>query len=77
MAEKCVYCKGEVPLERTMQICDSCGIKVWGKKMFGAILNSTNCEKEKGNMELGRVSEVGDAGSIQELHKKIGQSNLI
>lgn len=57
MSSKCVYCCSEVPLERTMQICDRCGIKVWGEKMFKAILSSTECEKEKGNMELGRVSD--------------------
>jgi len=57
MAGKCVYCKGEVPHERAMEVCDRCGVKVWGAKMFQAILDNTNKEKEKGNMELGRVSE--------------------
>jgi len=64
-------------MERTMQICDCCGVKVWGEKMFKAILAGTDCEKEKGNMELGRVSESNDPGSIQELHKKINQSHLL
>ena len=57
MSAKCVYCCSEVSSERAMQICDRCGIKVWGEKMFRAILSSTETEKEKGNMELGRVSE--------------------
>jgi len=71
---KCVYCRNDVPHERTMQICDNCGCKVWGHKMFSAILKGTDCEKEKGNMELGRVGENSDAGSIQEMHKAIGSS---
>lgn len=57
MSAKCVYCCSEISTDRTMQICDRCGIKVWGEKMFKAILSSTETEKEKGNMELGRVSE--------------------
>jgi hypothetical protein len=68
---KCVYCKNEVSSDRAMQICDSCGVKVWGPKMFQAILDCTKTEQEKGNMELGRVSESTDAGSIQELHKNL------
>jgi len=54
---KCVYCKGSVPEERVMQICDKCGCKVWGAKMFEAILKGTNSEAEKGNLDLGRVGE--------------------
>jgi hypothetical protein len=54
---KCVYCKGSVPEERVMQICDRCGVKVWGARMFEAILKGTNSEAEKGNLELGRVGE--------------------
>ena len=74
---RCVYCKSEVPHERTMQICDICGCKVWGKKMFMAILQGTDNEREKGNMELGRVSEQKEAGSIQEMHKIIGNSRVM
>jgi len=71
---KCVYCKGDVSDERTMQICDRCGSSVWGHKMFQAILQGTNSEKEKGNMELGKVSESSDVGNIQEMHKKISDA---
>lgn len=72
----CVYCKSEISHERTMQICDRCGCKVWGAKMFEAILRGTDDEKTKGNMELGRVSEDQgkEAGNIQQMHKIINES---
>ena len=58
MAKKnCVYCRGDVPQERAMDVCDRCGRAVWGEKMFKTIVEGTNNEMEKGNMELGRVSE--------------------
>jgi RNA polymerase subunit RPABC4/transcription elongation factor Spt4 len=53
----CVYCRGIVPEERAMDVCDSCGKSVWGEKMFRTIIDNTNSEMAKGNMELGRVSE--------------------
>ena len=53
----CVYCKGSVPEDRAMDVCDRCGRSVWGEKMFRAIIDGTNSEMAKGNMELGRVSE--------------------
>ena len=52
----CVYCKGEVPEERAMDVCDKCGKSVWGEKMFAAIIEGTNKEMEKGNLDLGQVS---------------------
>ena len=57
MKKCCVYCKGEVPEERAMDVCDRCGVAVWGQKMFCAIIEGTNREMEKGNLDLGRVGE--------------------
>ena len=28
----CVYCKGEVPEDRAMDVCDRCGRAVWAKR---------------------------------------------
>jgi uncharacterized UBP type Zn finger protein len=52
----CVYCKGNVPEDRAMDVCDRCGRGVWGDKMFQHILQGTNDQMAKGNLELGRVS---------------------
>lgn len=75
---KCTYCKGELTDGRAVEVCDSCGVKVWGPKMFKAIMDNMKTEQEKGNMELGRVSEgaeTGSPGSIQEMHRKLQDAN--
>ena len=71
--KKCIYCKGEVPADRIMEVCDGCGRKTWGDKMFKAIIENTNKENVKGNLELGRVGE-DDTGTIQEMNKRIENS---
>lgn len=76
MAGKCIYCKGEINHDYPVDVCTRCGKGVWGEKMFQAILDGMKTEKEKGNMELGRVSETvaPEAGNIQDLHKRIADS---
>ena len=49
---KCVYCNAEISDDRSMQICDRCGEKVWGKKMFDAIKKTTDEAREKGDLEF-------------------------
>lgn len=34
-----------------MEICDKCGEKVWGKKMFDAIKKSTDEARDRGDLE--------------------------
>lgn len=48
---KCVYCDVEILDGRSMEICDICGEKVWGRKMFDAIKKVTNEERDKGNLD--------------------------
>ncbi len=50
MAKKCVYCKGEIKDNRSMEICDRCGIKVWGPKMFEAIKKTTDSARDNGDL---------------------------
>ncbi len=49
---KCVYCQSEILDNRSMQICDRCGEKVWGKKMFEAIKKTTDEAQERGDLEF-------------------------
>lgn len=52
---KCVYCNEVVPKGRAMEICDRCGVGIWGQKMFLEIVSKTNEEMGKGNLDLGSV----------------------
>ncbi|MAH49356.1 hypothetical protein CMI37_26265 [Candidatus Pacearchaeota archaeon] len=57
MVKRCIYCSGEISDVDSIDVCRRCGIGVWGEKMFNAIVAGMNTEKEKGNLELGRVGE--------------------
>ncbi len=51
---KCVYCKGEVS-NKALDVCDRCGVKIWGQKMFKAIVSGMEESKDRGDLEQGNV----------------------
>lgn len=53
---RCVYCKSDIGDERAVDVCDKCGVKVWGHKMFNAIKTGMAASREKGDLEQGHVS---------------------
>lgn len=55
MTDKCIYCKREISDGRSLSVCDSCGIQVWGAKMFNAIKGNMDGAKERGDLEQGNV----------------------
>jgi len=60
MAKKCVYCSSPISDSRAIDVCDTCGFQVWGKKMFDAIKSNMNSAQADGNLcDPGR----GDAPS--------------
>ncbi len=50
MAKKCIYCKSELHDDRSLDVCNRCGVKVWGEKMFNAILQNMEDAREKGDL---------------------------
>lgn len=55
MTGKCVYCKGDVKADSALDVCERCGIKVWGIKMFKAIQSNMAASRERGDLEQGHV----------------------
>lgn len=52
---KCVYCKSNINDDRAVDVCDRCGVKVWGERMFKAIIDNMGQAKEKGDLMQGSV----------------------
>ncbi|MFA5953731.1 MAG: hypothetical protein WC812_04000 [Candidatus Pacearchaeota archaeon] len=52
MSKKCVYCKSDVPDSRSMEICDRCGVGVWGPKQWANIKNETDAAQERGDLNF-------------------------
>lgn len=55
MTGKCVYCKSPVSEGAALDVCDKCGVKVWGLKMFKAIQSNMSASRERGDLEQGNV----------------------
>lgn len=53
---KCIYCKSGIEDDRAVDVCDMCGRKVWGDKMFNAIKQNMGNAKEKGDLEQGSIN---------------------
>lgn len=53
---KCVYCKCEINDDRAVDVCDKCGMKVWGERCFNAIKQNMTNAKEKGDLHQGLIN---------------------
>jgi len=47
--KKCLYCKKEISSESVIDFCEKCGKKVWGEKMFNAIVENIEKAKKRGD----------------------------
>jgi|WetSurMetagenome_2_1015567.scaffolds.fasta_scaffold33723_5 hypothetical protein len=57
MVQKCIYCGAEIHDDRPLTVCNSCGVRVWGEKMFRTIVNNMESAREKGDLELYKDEE--------------------
>jgi hypothetical protein len=48
--DKCMYCGKEIGDGREVTVCDICGEKVWGTKMFNTIKQNMHEAREKGDL---------------------------
>ncbi len=55
MATKCGFCKTPLEDGQVFEVCETCGIGVWGKKMFVAIKSNMSKAKIKGDLYQGSV----------------------
>ena len=68
MGKNCVYCKRQLEDNSIIDVCNSCGNKVWGEKMFSAIISNMQKAKDIGDLYQGSVS---DDFVIKQTGKKI------
>jgi hypothetical protein len=56
MTKKCIYCQSEIHDDRSLDVCNRCGVGVWGEKMFNAILQNMGEANEKGDLCNSNIS---------------------
>ena len=70
MTKKCIYCKTDITDDRSLDVCNNCGVGVWGQKMFNAILQNMEDAKDKGDLCNSTVS------SNEQPPAKLGNSRI-
>ncbi len=56
MVKKCVYCSRPLAADEAVDVCEQCGIGVWGAKMFAAIKENCQTAKKDGSFYQGSVT---------------------
>lgn len=55
--KNCIYCKTKIDENSVVDVCKSCGVKVWGERMFDAIRKNMEKARESGDLFQGSVTE--------------------
>ena len=63
---KCIYCGCVFSDDRVMEVCDNCGDKVWGKKMFNAIVQNMNDARDNGDLcHMNNTCDISDDSELR------------
>lgn len=57
MGKYCIYCKADIDQNSVVDVCQRCGISVWGHKMFATIVENMQGAKEAGDLYQGSVTD--------------------
>ena len=50
MSKKCIYCGTKISNQSVIDFCEKCGKRVWGEKMFNAIVKNMEQARERGDL---------------------------
>lgn len=73
MANKCIYCNCGLEENYVVDICQKCGVNVWGGKMYSAIVQNMENAREAGDLYQGSVSDQPERKN-PELATKVSSS---
>lgn len=57
MGKHCIYCKNGIEESSVMDVCHTCGVGVWGEKMFNAIKANMESSRASGNLYQGSITD--------------------
>jgi len=62
---KCVFCGTNILDNRSMEICDKCGVGVWGPKQWNNIKKTTDEARDRGDLSLFKEQEESNQASVE------------
>lgn len=66
MAKHCIYCKEKIQEQSVIDVCQRCGVGVWGEKMFKAIIEGMEKSREAGDLFQGSVNEAAMSVTLRK-----------